>query len=62
MADERETSNSQLLKTLTPLYGLKRDNLAALAKKVSVRTMNAGRLLFKECDTDKHSIWHAAAR
>ncbi|HEY4771695.1 MAG TPA: cyclic nucleotide-binding domain-containing protein [Steroidobacteraceae bacterium] len=57
MADERETSTSQLLKTLTPLDGLKRDNLAALAKKVSVRTMNAGRLLFKEGDTDKHSIW-----
>jgi CRP-like cAMP-binding protein len=57
MADERETSTSQLLKTLTPLDGLKRDNLAALAKKVSVRTMNAGRMLFKEGDTDKHSIW-----
>jgi CRP-like cAMP-binding protein len=57
MADERETSTSQLLKTLTPLDGLKRDNLAALAKKVSVKTMNAGRLLFKEGENDKHSIW-----
>jgi CRP-like cAMP-binding protein len=58
MADEtRESTNSQLLKTLAPLDGLKRDNLAALAKKVSVRTMNAGRMLFKEGDTDKHSIW-----
>jgi CRP-like cAMP-binding protein len=57
MADEREASTSQLLKTLAPLDGLKRDNLAALAKKVSVRTMNAGRMLFKEGDTDKHAIW-----
>ena len=41
MAEEREAS-VQLLKTFAPLDGLKRDNLAALAKKVSVRTMSAG--------------------
>jgi CRP-like cAMP-binding protein len=57
MADEREIATSQLLKTLAPLDGLKRDNLAALAKKVSVRTMTAGRMLFREGETDKHSIW-----
>src|ERR1700721_3401285 len=56
MADEREAS-VQLLKTFAPLDGLKRDNLAALAKKVSVRTMSAGRTLFKEGDTDKRTIW-----
>ena len=56
MAEEREAT-PQLLKTFAPLDGLKRDNLAALAKKVSVRTMMAGRMLFKEGDTDKHSIW-----
>jgi CRP-like cAMP-binding protein len=56
MADEREVT-STLLKSLAPLDGLKRDNLAALAKKVSVRTMMAGRMLFKEGDTDKQSIW-----
>ena len=56
MAEEREAT-SQLLKTFTPLDGLKRDNLAALAKKVSVRTMMAGRMLFREGDTDKLSIW-----
>jgi len=44
MAEEREAS-VQLLKTFAPLDGLKRDNLAALAKKVSVRTMPAGRIL-----------------
>ncbi len=36
---------------------MKRDNLAALAKKVSVRTMPAGRVLFKEGDTDKRTVW-----
>ena len=50
MQEEREAS-VQLLKTFAPLDGLKRDNLAALAKKVSVRTMSAGRSLFKEGDT-----------
>src|SRR6202011_6185151 len=34
-----------------------RDNLAALAKKVSVRTLPAGRALFKEGDTDKRTVW-----
>ena len=56
MTDEREAS-VQLLKTFAPLDGLKRDNLAALAKKVSVRTMPAGRALFKEGDSDKRTIW-----
>ena len=56
MAEEREAS-VQLLKTFAPLDGLKRDNLLALAKKVSVRSLSAGRLLFKEGDTDKHTMW-----
>jgi CRP-like cAMP-binding protein len=56
MVEEREAS-VQLLKTLTPLDGLKRDNIAALAKKVTVRKMSAGRTLFKEGDTDRRTIW-----
>ena len=59
MAEEREAS-VQLLKTFAPLDGLKRDNLAALAKKVSVKTMSAGRLLFKEGDTDKRTYYLVA--
>ena len=46
-----------MLKSFTPLDGLKRDNLAALAKKVSIRTMPAGRLLFKEGDSDRRTVW-----
>jgi CRP-like cAMP-binding protein len=56
MVEEREAS-VQLLKTLAPLDGLKRDNIAALAKKVTIRKMTAGRTLFKEGDTDKRTIW-----
>jgi len=56
MTEEREAS-VQVLKTFAPLDGLKRENIAALAKKVSIRTMSAGRFLFKEGDTDKRKIW-----
>jgi CRP-like cAMP-binding protein len=56
MAEEREAS-VQLLKNFTPLDGLKRENLAALAKKVNVRTLTAGRFLFKEGDTDKRTVY-----
>jgi CRP-like cAMP-binding protein len=56
MAEEREAS-VHLLKTLAPLDGLKRENLAALAKKVAVRKMSAGRMLFKEGDTEKRTVW-----
>src|ERR1700752_495442 len=56
MVEEREAS-VQLLKTLAPLDGLKRDNLAALAKKVTGRKLSTGRTLFKEGDTDTRTIW-----
>ena len=55
-ADAREVS-VELLRTLTPLEGMKRENLHALAKKVTVKQMTAGRTLFKEGDTDKRTIW-----
>ena len=54
--DVREVS-VELLRSLTPLEGMKRENLHALAKKVTVKQMTAGRLLFKEGDTDKRTIW-----
>src|SRR2546429_300050 len=55
MVEEREAS-VQLLKTFAPLDGLKRENVAALAKKVTVRTMSAGRTLLKEGDADKRTV------
>jgi CRP-like cAMP-binding protein len=56
MAEEREAS-VQVLKSFAPLDGLKRENLAALAKKVSIRTMSAGRFLFREGEADKRTVW-----
>jgi CRP-like cAMP-binding protein len=56
MAEERE-SNVQQLKAFAPLDGLKRENLAALAKKITLRTLNSGRLMFDEGDTDKRTFW-----
>jgi CRP-like cAMP-binding protein len=54
---EEQTASVQLLRTFAPLDGMKRENLAALAKKVSVRSLNAGRVLFNLGDTDKRTIW-----
>ncbi|MGH8328089.1 MAG: cyclic nucleotide-binding domain-containing protein, partial [Steroidobacteraceae bacterium] len=46
-----------MLKFFAPLDGLKRDNLAALAKKVAIRTLSAGRFLFREGESDKRTVW-----
>jgi CRP-like cAMP-binding protein len=54
--DAREVS-VELLRSLTPLEGMKRENLHALAKKVTVKQLTAGRTLFKEGDSDKRTIW-----
>jgi len=55
MSDEAATA--QLLRTLAPLDGMKRENLAALAKKVSVKALSAGRVLFSQGDSDKRTVW-----
>ena len=59
MTEEREAS-VQLLKTFAPLDGMKKDNLAALARKVQHANDAAGRMLFKEGDTDKRTVWLVA--
>ena len=55
MAEEQ--ASIQLLRTFAPLEGMKRENLTALAKKVSVRTLTRGRVLFSQGDTDKRTVW-----
>jgi CRP-like cAMP-binding protein/rhodanese-related sulfurtransferase len=55
MTDEQLTTD--LLRNFSPLDGLKRDNLAALARKVQVREMSPGQILFKEGDTEKRTIY-----
>ena len=54
---EDQLASVQLLRNFAPLDAMKRENLAALAKKVSVRTLSAGRLLFSQGDTDKRTVW-----
>ncbi|NNC76541.1 MAG: cyclic nucleotide-binding domain-containing protein, partial [Woeseiaceae bacterium] len=46
-----------LLKGFSPLDGLKRDNLAALARKVQIRELSPGQVLFKEGDTEKRTFY-----
>jgi CRP-like cAMP-binding protein/rhodanese-related sulfurtransferase len=52
-----EQVSTELLKQFSPLDGLKRDNLAALARKVQLRELSPGNLLFKEGDTDKRTFY-----
>jgi CRP-like cAMP-binding protein len=56
MSDEQPAS-VELLRRFAPLDTMKRDNLAALAKKVSVRQLAGGKLLFNRGDTDKRTLW-----
>src|SRR5215469_9323991 len=54
---EEQAASVQLLRSFAPLDGMKRENLTALAKKVSVKTLSAGRVLFSQGDTDKRTVW-----
>jgi len=52
-----EQVSTELLRRFSPLDGLKRDNLAALARKVQIRDLSPGQVLFKEGDTEKRTIY-----
>jgi CRP-like cAMP-binding protein len=52
-----EQVSTELLRGFSPLDGLKRDNLAALARKVQIRELSPGQLLFREGDTEKRTIY-----
>ena len=56
MSDDKPVS-VELLKSLAPLEGMKKDNLSALARKVTLRTTTPGRTLFKEGERDKRTVW-----
>ncbi len=49
-----------ILRTFSPLDGLKAENLHALARKTHLRDLDAGRVLFKEGDTDKRTFYLVA--
>ncbi len=55
-----EQTTTELLKQFSPLDGLKRDNLAALARKVQLRELSPGQVLFKEGDTEKRTFYIAS--
>jgi CRP-like cAMP-binding protein len=52
-----EQLDTELLKSFSPLDGLKRDNLAALSKKVQIRELSPQQILFKEGDTEKRTVY-----
>jgi CRP-like cAMP-binding protein len=56
MSEERPIE-VQMLAKFSPLDGMKKENQASLARKVTVRKLESGRLLFKEGDKDKRTIW-----
>jgi len=46
-----------LLRKFSPLDGMKKENLLALSRKVTISQLPAGRQLFKEGDRDKRTFW-----
>lgn len=52
-----EQLNTNLLQRFSPLDGLKRDNLVALAGKVQIREMSPQQTLFKEGDSEKRTVY-----
>jgi CRP-like cAMP-binding protein len=60
MAMDEKAVDLDLLMQFSPLDGLKAENLHALAKKTSMRELPAGRLLFREGDTDKKTYFLVA--
>ncbi len=51
-----------ILKTFSPLDGMKAENLHALARKTQILEIDAGRLLFKQGDTDKRTFYLVAGQ
>ncbi len=49
-----------VLKSFSPLDGLKAENVQALARKTQLKELSAGRILFKEGDTDKRTFYVVA--
>jgi len=54
---ENESLDPKLLRVFTPFDGFKKENLAALARKTSLKELPPGRTLFREGDTDKRTFY-----
>jgi CRP-like cAMP-binding protein len=46
-----------ILRRFSPLDSLKRENIAALAKKMEIRSLESGKTLLREGDTDKRTYY-----
>jgi CRP-like cAMP-binding protein len=55
-----DTVDIDILQRFTPLDGLKRENLTALAKKTELRKLANGKLLFREKDMEKLTFYLVA--
>jgi CRP-like cAMP-binding protein len=55
MSDLILTEN--ILRRFSPLDSLKRENIAALAKKMEIRSLESGKTLLREGDTDKRTYY-----
>jgi len=56
MSEERPVDVA-LLRKFSPLDGMKKENLLALARKIGISQLPASRTLFKEGDRDKLTYW-----
>jgi len=54
---DASTLELSLLRSFSPLDGLKNENVRALARKTTLRDLAQGRVLFKEGDTDKRTYY-----
>ncbi|HEY6641915.1 cyclic nucleotide-binding domain-containing protein [Povalibacter sp.] len=54
---ESKTLELSLLRSFSPLDGLKTENLHSLSRKAALRELPAGRMLFKEGDSDKRTFY-----
>ena len=54
---ESKPLDLSLLRSFSPLDGLKPENLYSLARKTVMRELTTGRMLFKEGDTDKRTYY-----
>jgi CRP-like cAMP-binding protein len=54
---ENDPIDLGLLRTFTPLDGLKKENLLALARKTALKELSQGRTLFREGDSDKRTYY-----
>ncbi len=61
MIDEPAVS-ARMLRQFVPLSGLKRESLAALAKKARLRSLSPGEMLFREGDRDGKTVWLVSGR